>query len=817
MRFSSLFSGRFRRLLGSLAILIGFACGPSTYDLNEFMSFFMPESSQASARDQVYHFTPLLYRYEDSFDSAKDSLQPDPNVLAWEAYSQKKVAQTEIVNALYNRDNKAANGLVRWATASNPAALTYLNLAWRAEEAAPRPRNSWEVDAAPQDTSTASLRNLLDEAQAGYAATPDGFLKERYAFQAVKLAAQARQYAQSRKLYDELVRPLPKKTFLSDWAYCRHAGILMALGDTAQAIYGFAQVFDRCPSRRREAEASLRIYGIRFREKALDFCANNREKAAVYALCAIQPKQDALPFLKEMVRLNPENPLIELVMAREINRNEYYFFQDSAPIYGYDEAGRTDSLRFVDRHKEAPDYFNQLRSFALESAQNKTLKNPAFWYTATAYLDYLGKAYADAKTHLEQASRQPTANPILKKQIALQQMLLLTAQTETITPEAENQLIGYLEQFGNSLNFYMTNAFVETCKQWAAKYGYGKAAEKRSGGFLTGCFRSKAAAADGTNPAKAFLLTALTSFQLNKDEIYFNSHSDLYDIEDTTSAATVRQVVEYATKANPTEFDKRLLKLSGFTSDALHILLGRRLLAENRYAEAADAYAKVDAKVWQTEPFKTYFNEDPFAVNRIGKNAGTSTANPYTPVTFLRKLVDLEKQAQNASGDAAANLYYQLGCGTFNLSWFGNAWILERARWSRAEPNLYQYTYHQVQNPHRNQTLDSLSKQDYYTTATAKSYFEKAIAAAQNPELAAQASFMAARCEQNAFWTRQETELAKRGYATDPEPFNAEMKKLRRSEYTTFFSKLSQQYRQTQFHRAMIRECATYADFVAGK
>ncbi|MFD1139742.1 hypothetical protein ACFQ4C_01415 [Larkinella insperata] len=817
MRLSSLFSVRLRSLLLSLAILIGFACGPSTYDINEFMSFFMPESSQASARDQIYHFTPLLYRYEDGFGPKKDSLQPDPNVLSWETYTQHKVPQPEIVNALYNRDMKTSNGLVRWASTSNPAALVYLNLAWRVEEAAPKPRNSWETDTTPPDTSTAPLTALLKEARTGYSATRDGFLKERYAFQAVKLAALAKKFEQSRDLYDELVRPLSKKTFLSDWAYSRHAGATLALGDTARAIYEFAQVFDRCPSRRREAEASLRIHGIRFREKALEYCANNREKAAVYALCAIQPKQDALPFLKEMTRLNPENSLIELVMAREINRNEYFFFQDGAPLYGYDDASRADSLRFINRQKEAPDYFEQLRSFALESAENKALKNQAFWYTATAYLDYLGKAYDQAKTHLDLASQQPTANPILKKQIALQQMLLLTAQTDAITPEAESQLIGYLEKFGNSLNFYMTNAFVETCKQWAAKYGYRKESTKESGGFLAGCFRSKSSSVDENNLAKAFLLTALTSSQLNKNEIYFNSHSDLYDIEDTTSAATVRGVVEFASRANPTDFDRRLLRLSGFTPDALNVLYGRRLLAENQYAQAAEAFAKVDPKVWQNEPFKTYFNEDPFVVNLIGKKTSTPTANPYTPVTFLQKLVALEKQAQNASGDAAANLYYQLGCGTFNLSWFGNAWILERARWSRAEPTLYQYTYHQVQNPQRNQTLDSLNKQVYYTTADAKAYFEKAISAAQNPELAAKACYMAARCEQNAFWTRQETELSKRGYSADPEPFNAEMKKLRRSEYTNYLSKLSQQYRQTQFHRDAIRECATYADFLAGK
>ncbi|MGA0558570.1 hypothetical protein ACO2Q8_18055 [Larkinella sp. VNQ87] len=817
MRFSTLFSGRVRSVLLSLAILIGFACGPSTSDLNEFMSFFMPESSRASAQDQIYHFTPQLYRYDDNYDTDEDTMQTDQNILAWDAYAKGKVAQTDIGAALYNRDMGASNGLVRWASASNPAALEYLNLAWRVEEATPQPVNRWEVDSARLDTSTAPLRALLDEAKAGYTATSDGFLKERYAFQAVKLAAMTKQYTQSLTLYDQLIKPLPRKTFLSDWALCRHAGATMALGDTAKAIYEFAQVFDRCPSRRREAEASLRIYGIRFREKSLEYSQNDREKAAVYALCAIQPKQDALPFLKEMVRLNPKNPLIELVMAREINRNEYFFFQETAPIYAYDDASRADSLRFLERKTEAPTYFQQLRDFALESAENKALGNPAFWYTATAYLDYLTKNYADAQKHLDLAGQQPTDNPVLKKQIVLEKMLLLTAQTDKVTPEAENQFIGYLEQFGNSANFYLTNAFVETCKQWATKYGYGKPTPAESGGFLSGCFRSKGSPADGANTAKGFLLTALTSYQLNRGDGYFDSQSDLYDIEDTTSAATVQQVVKFATNPNLNDFDQRLLKLTGFSTDALHLLLGRRLLAENRYAEAADAYAKVSPKTWKAEPFSQYFTIDPFAVKLTAKNEGDYAPNPYTPDAFLKKMVELETQAKTASGDQAAERYYQLGCGAYNLSWFGNAWILVRARWSSGEPVFSHYTYRQVAKGDRNQALDAVAQLDYYSNRSAKAYFERAITVAKNPELAAKACFMAARCDENAFRTRHELEWAKRNYSADMEPFEAEMKQLRREQYSGFLAKLSQNYRQTRFHNEMIRECATYADFVAGK
>ena len=57
----------------------------------------------------------------------------------------------------------------------------------------------------------------------------------------------------------------------------------MALGDTSKAIYEFALVFERCPSRRREADLSLRSKGIKFQEKALSYCQNDAEKATAAA------------------------------------------------------------------------------------------------------------------------------------------------------------------------------------------------------------------------------------------------------------------------------------------------------------------------------------------------------------------------------------------------------------------------------------------------------------------------------------------------------------------------------------------------------
>ncbi|WP_128543576.1 hypothetical protein [Larkinella soli] len=817
MRSLKISSTRLRRVVLSGGVLIGFACGPGTSDVNEFVSFFMPESSRATVMDQIFHYTPMLYRFDDWYDTDEDTVQTDANVLAWRDYTRGRVDDAEIGSALYQTDNREANGLVRWASSARPEALTYLKLAWQAESLTPKPVNVWEEDTARRDTSTAPLRTLKEEALAGYGKTNDPFLKERYGFQAVKLAVQGKEYQTALRLYDQLIQPLSGKTFISDWALSRHAGAALALGDTARAIYEFAQVFDRCPSRRREAESSLRIYGIRFREKALSFCKNDHEKASVYALCALLPRQDGLPFLKEIVRLDPKYPLIELIMAREINKNEYYFFQETAPIYAYDEKSRADSLRFLDRKQEASDYFSQLGSFALESAENKALGNPAFWYTAAAYMDYLGKDYSSAKSKLEKATALPIDNPVLKQQIALEQMLVLAAETETMTPEAENRLIGYLEQFGSPRNFYINNAFVEVCKQVAQKYGYGRPSAPKAGGWLSGCSRSSEGPDDAAT-AKGFLLTALTSSQVNRSEVVFDSHTDLYDIEDTTSFVTIGKVIAQAGRPNPDPFLKRLLTLTGFDGNTLNMLYGRRLLADHRYAEAAEAYAKVDPATWKKDPYLTHFGDNPFEVSLKGNRFTSGKPNPFTPQAFARKMAEMEKQAKNASGDQAAGLYYQLGCGAYNLSWHGNSWLLVKARWSGAEPAFNVYNAQAVvQQVQKERFLDSLARDPYYTNSRARAFFEQAMTSAKNPELAAKACFMAARCEQDAFQTWYAIEQVRRNFNTDPGPFDREMELLRKTKYSSFWQMLSRQYAQTQFQRDMIRECATYADYLAGK
>ncbi len=810
MKVSKRFLDRCRKLALPVAILTGVACGPS-FDPNEFMSFFIPESSNAKPDDQRYFFTPQFYNDTEIMEQYQDSTVVDENVQAWAAYSGGLSAGL-VSKALYDEDAGAVNTLTSKLSHAHAPAVDYLKFAWTADNGQ---GDAWNPNPEPADS--ANVPALLEQAKTTYATTTDPFLKERYAFQAVKLATVAEDYQQAQQLYNKLVSSLPKKTFISDWALCRRAGATLALGDTAQAVYEFAQVFDRCPSRRKAAETSLRKYGIKFQEGALKYAKTDGERAAVFALCAIQPGQDALDMLKEIVRLTPKNPLVELVMAREINRNEYYFFTSADEYTNLSMSDQPDSAGFVKRKEETSSYFDKLRSFALESAENKDLGDGAFWYTAAAYLDYLGKDYKAAQAHLDQAALLSTPNKTLKTQIAVQRMLLLAAQTEQISPEVENQLIGYLEEFDSTGNFRISNAYVDVCKRFAGLYEH-KTEPKT--GWLSSCSRSKAEPVDGPSQAKAYLLTVLTTLPGNPDS-YFASTTDQNQIEDSVRAATVQQVIAYADQPNPGDFDKRLVKLSRLTNETLNLLLGRRLMMEHHYMEAANAFSKVDPKTWDTEAFTMYFQTNPFAVKMPQLTAvnfpAESQDNPFTPVTFARRMAELEQQAKSATGDKAAELYYQLGCGAWNLSWYGNSWLLAKSYWSGVEPILYDIPFYGTPSDPvaKQKRFEVLQQTDYYTTAHAQQYFEQSAKAAKTPAIADRSAYMVARCEENTFVIRRSIEQVRHGYVYDQDStFVKDMLTLRKTKYASAFNDYLKNHTHSKFHQEMLRECPLYKDFL---
>jgi len=808
-----------RRVALLLAILIGFSCGPGADEMGEFFSLFQPEAATFASADSRYLFTPQLYKAGYfGVDDAPDSLAAETNTAAWVAYLGAGYPAKLVGDAL--ADTSASNALVDRLTSAKPEAATYLRFAYAAQQATGE-LSPWTMS----QPDTIQLTQLRTQARRLAMATTDPFLKERYAFQAVKLAGEAGQFAQCIADYQQLAASSPTRTFISDWARCRLAGALLLQGEADRAVFEFAQVFANCPTRRLAAERSLRHHNLRFTEKALSFAKTDAERVAVYAICAIQPKQDALHLLEKMVALDPKNPLIELVLAREINRNEYYFAAKQFPGYVDDEATRADSIAFETRRKNVPGYSEQLLAFAEKLAKNAALGNPAFYLTAAAYLHYLDGDYESAKKTLAEAALKPTANTALKQQIALQQLLLLTAQPGLPTATDETELISYLTQFKQAsvpdtnapyiTNFRFTNAIQTVGRQLANRY-LGHAGDDRPIKWLAfvGCsqktpFEGDQATYSGPRQAKAFLMRMLTTGNGSAGYSLYDFDAQMA-LEDSASVETAQSLYNYV--RNPLgEFDERLVKLAGVDSTYARLLLGRRALAEARYSIAERALSKVNAAVWQTAPWKTYFTVDPFSVNMPGEG---KPRNPYTPAQFAEKMANLFWRATyRKDGDKTAQTWYELGCGAYNLTYYGNAWMLVHRYRSSGEP--YTYRYSATDAAHLNQFYTD----PYYSVQTARYYFVQAAKLATDPELAAKATYMAARCEANALQTRRVVEIAKTGgyVADDDQLFNEKMRQLAVANYDSCGTIYQRTYRQTQFAQLMQTRCALYRDFIGGE
>lgn len=795
------------------------ACGPEPFDYDEFKSFFAPESAANEAQFHSYNFTSqFLYDSDYWNEGDKIDISEAENTKAWAVYSG--VAEKTVTDELYIKaDSKNTTGLTEALQQKGKTeAAEYLQIARMIEAS--------DLGRTGSDTIF-NYENWLKLAQSKYEQTKDNFLKERWAYQSVKLADMAGTPQKSIELYKKLVDPISSKTFISDWARSRVAGAYAHAGDSTQAYYHFSQLFVTAPTRRNAAHLSLRNNLPKLPDEALKLCKSDAEKANVYAATAVLPFQDALPMLEQMRSLDINNPMLEFVMAREINKNEEFFFTNWQDLkYSY---WSMDSTKKENLKKESADYFSKLLDFSLESAENPTLKKSPFWYTAAAYLTFIAQDYDKANELLQKAKAIPTNEKGVQDQIAMQEMILAVSESPVVTPEMEKKVMPLLEHFSRSDKFRTANNFNAACKILAAKYqGVSPINEFAEGGemrplkngkqvkeskplgWFSSCFGKKDdernVKASPEGKAKAFLVSLLTSYQLgySKQEegwvanANFMSSSDQYAIEDSTSSATINYALDYFAKNNHTDFDNRLIKLTGLDNNYLYLVLGRRALAEHKYAKAAEAWKHISPATWETEPFKTYLDVNPFHLNGQGEADPKETV---TPISFAIRMAELQEKVNKNPKDYESWLL--LGCGSYNMGYFGNSWILLRRAWSGGEQ--------------KNET------DDYYTSEKALYYFDKAMSVAPNAETAAKACYLAAACQKIRYELAYNTMYDGLYSLPDGEREKKEaeitkiLETLRKEKYATYFNLLKTKYQQTNYEEQLIKECSTYKDFLAGK
>lgn len=794
---------RYSPLYNSLllaAVVFMLACGPGLYDDNEFSGYFLPTSAYTPPGAEPYYYSPaFLYTGFYEYWDAPAGPAGDPLLEAWKRYAGAEVSDSGAAALIYEGKDEASSALFR-ALHARPAAWSYLTLAREIEKATAAGGTVWE----PTPADSASMKRLYGIAQDSAATEKDPFLRDKYCFQAIKLAHLLHFPDTCIRLYDRYFGKSTDSSLMRFWSLSHVGGAELALGDSARGIYVFAQVFDRCPSRRKQAYMSLRLRGLRFVPAALDYCRNDRERIAVYTLCAIQPWQDGLPLMDSMVRIDPNTPYLELIMSREINKNEDVCYQNPEAAYFRDTTGT------AARRAGALSYFEKLGRFASQCAGDDRFTDQAFWNAAAAYVSYVQKDYDAAGRYLHRAEADGTAREGLRRQLLLEKLLVTTDASPTVTGSLEKQVWPLLDSLKHTESFYEGNALALACAHLRARYkllAAGTGTPPRSW-FSCG---KPAPGIRRYATAKALVLAMLPSSQVNQTG--FMSSTDQYGIEDTTSEATLDSTIAFFEQRNPSPEDAELMRISGLDLNYLYLVKGRRSLARFDFAKAAAAWRPVADSFWQDEPFRTYLAANPFSDRILDTHAPApeDTAR-YTPYAFALRMQQLAEAAHTRPGEAARD-YYLLGCGAYQMSYFGNSWLLVKRSWGSSDLEYGRDT--------QSRAVDSLN---YYSTLRAQAYFDSAMRAAGPTELGAKACFMAAKCEQNQFYNyaaARDLMPVLHGESWGPKEKNDSLKAVlemaRDSGFHRYFSLLKTRYPGAAFTAEVIRQCATYRDFAEGR
>ncbi len=134
------FNKLFKRSIRTVAVLIFLACASGPADLNEFTSYFLPESAPVQEGDGRYHYTQqFLY-----LDEYSDSLRLDENTNA-QALGQICGCQMKVLRTITFIQKSANNTLPnRLMLKGNKAAVAYIQLAKNIEKAYQPAIHAWE-------------------------------------------------------------------------------------------------------------------------------------------------------------------------------------------------------------------------------------------------------------------------------------------------------------------------------------------------------------------------------------------------------------------------------------------------------------------------------------------------------------------------------------------------------------------------------------------------------------------------------------------------------------------------------------------------
>ena len=394
--------------------------------------------------------------------------------------------------------------------------------------------------------------------------------------------------------------------------------------------------------------------------------------------------------------------------------------------------------------KEAGQRVIDLQNLVRGIVREGKIQNLDLWRIADGYLELLAGDYYAAKKTLKRIQNS-IEDEVLKEQINAMLMVATLDGFETADEEMEQTIVEYRKD-----PLYRKYPDFEKFTNDKLRHIY------KSQGFA----------------GKAYLYD-----------------HEVKDLKYNPEIAVIDELIDLCKKEDRTKLEDALIKKENNTTieSDLWDMEGTYYLSQYKLEKALETFRKMA----RTDR-DNYAHANPFRdmINDCINCRVVDTAS-YNKVEILEKLVELEYKAK-ADEERGAAYYYEIGTALYNISYFGHAWKVADYFRSGSSWNYLK----------TGQDVFSTSKSDNGNRETLNCamplyYFDKAYRLARSNELAARAAFMAAKCEQNLFYT---TKGSNYSVYTNIIPYVPD-------DYRRYFSVLVSDLQDTEFFEEVIEEC----------
>lgn len=566
--------------------------------------------------------------------------------------------------------------------------------------------------------------------------TSVGFLKERYTFQALKIAStDIDSLAQDVKekvvqYYDRFIAG--NETIIAAWAYL-YRGKLEEDENKRGAF--FLQAFDKSEEKKG--------YVCQFlTHEVLDRLAATTTDAhalsVIHAIKTMKNPGPALDGIRKVYSYDKSSRYLPLLIAREVNKLEDWLL--SPEILNF--SGDWYKEKNVAKDKA---YLRELNAF-LANIQTRRNGLNELVNLARIHLYHMDHDFVSAKPLLETKFKSP--GRFYKYQLEIEKTISLIYTSDLTTPKVQEQLHRHFVRLANNAP---QNENDKAYDEYWYDDDYDKTEVSQLYMVLANQFRAKGK-------------IALASLAFTKADLYTGNYHGFRDtkLEDCYwrisyldkygSAADIDTLLAFKHKEHKTGFEESLVP-ELWASDQMYLdLKGTILLRQKKYREALTVMNTIDDSFWvSTYDFRYYLPQ------RYIGSVGTLIPGPQDSVKryslpgkkfILQDIVALlDEESKAVTPRQKAKIWFTLGNAYYNISYPGKAWMMFSYGKSSREDFHYGddwafYSFFPNSTRYR---------QRYYLCADAIEMYSKALASAgEDKELAARCLLMLAVCERNA-------------------------------------------------------------------